>query len=79
MSLKQILFVCGFMLAAVCWFASTPCSAATTVDVAVSNLGAGIYEYTWTVGYDGLNPTDYGQLEVYLPTLMNSATNNVKS
>ncbi len=77
MKTKEELFVCGLVLAAVSLLAGTPSFAATTVGFTVSNVGGGVYEYLWTVGYDGSNPTGFGQLEVYLPTKMNSATNDL--
>jgi hypothetical protein len=76
MKTREKSLVSGLVLAAVCLSAGTP-SFATTVGFTESNVGGGVYEYLWTVGYDGLNPTGFGQLEVYLPTLMNSATNDV--
>lgn len=77
MSLKKKLWVYVMLLAAVGLFASVPSYATSSVGFTVSNLGGGIYEYLWTVGYDGTNPTGFGQLEVYLPTRMNSATNDL--
>jgi hypothetical protein len=76
MKRREELLVCGLVLAAVCLFAGTPSFADSTVGFAVSSVGGGVYEYLWTVGYDGLNPTGFGQLEVYLPTRMNEATDD---
>jgi hypothetical protein len=73
------LLVCGLVLTAVCLSAGTPSFADTTVGFTVTNVGGGVYEYLWTVGYDGNNPTGFGQLEVYLSTRMNSATNDANT
>jgi hypothetical protein len=76
---KKKLSVYVLMLAVLCFFASAPpCAQSTEIPVSFvwKDLGGGTYEYTWTVVYDGRG-NGFGELEVYLPTWMNSATNNV--
>lgn len=46
---------------------SQPSPAVDTVGFTRTNNGNGTWTYLWTVVYDGLNPTGYGQLEVYFP------------
>lgn len=76
--MKKKMLVCGLMLAGVCLFASVPSYAASSVGFTVTPV-AGVYEYLWTVQYEGsvLAGSGFGQLEVYLPTKMDAATNNV--
>jgi hypothetical protein len=77
-NVKKKLSVYGLMLAALCFFASAPPYAQSTeipVSFTWKDMGGGTYEYTWTVVYDGRGQ-GFGELEVYLPTWMNSATNN---
>jgi len=71
----------GLMLAALCFLAIPP-PYAQSADIPVSftydDIGGGTYEYIWTVAYDG-RLQGFGELEVYLPTRMNSATKNTST
>jgi hypothetical protein len=74
--MKRKLWVYVMLLAGVVLFATTPSYATTTVGFTKTDNGNGTWTYLWTVNYDGLNSNGFGQLEVYLPKQMNSATNN---
>ena len=76
--MKKKMSVYGLMVAALCFLANPPLSAQAYIPVSFTyeNIGGGTYEYVWTVAYDGTGSTGFGELEVYLPTWMNSATNN---
>jgi hypothetical protein len=75
--MKKKVLIFAFLAVGVFLFSSQPSHAVNTVGFTTTDNLNGTWTYFWTVGFDGLNPTGYGQLEVYLPTLMNSATDNL--
>jgi hypothetical protein len=69
--------ILALLVVGVFLFSIQPSHAVNTVGFTKTDNLNGTWTYLWTVGYDGLNPTGYGQLEVYLPHKMNSATDNI--
>jgi hypothetical protein len=76
MQVKKKFLVLAMLAVVVLLCSSQPSHASSTVGFTTTDNGDGTWTYLWTVNYDGTNPTGYGQIEIYLPYKMNSATNN---